>query len=133
MKHEGRLLGIDFGTKRIGVAISDEKGGMAFPVSVIKNDNRAISAVAEIARKNNVKCIVFGESKDFLMKDNPLMEDIKEFEAALYQETSIDMAYEPEFLTSHQAQHIQGKNDMIDASAATIILQSYLDRMRNNS
>ena len=38
------------------------------------------------------------------------------------------MYLEPEFLTSHQAQKIQGKNDLLDASAATIILQSYLDR-----
>jgi RNase H-fold protein (predicted Holliday junction resolvase) len=38
---------------------------------------------------------------------------------------------EPEYLTSHQAQHIQGVNKMLDASAAAIILQSFLDKRKN--
>ena len=133
MKQNGRILGIDFGTKRIGVALSDERGEMAFPLRVVKNDSRAISAIAEIARKNEVSKVVIGESKDFLMKDNPVMENIREFEKALYAEVNIEMVYEPEFLSSHQAHHLQGKNEMLDASAATIILQSYLDRVRSNS
>lgn len=125
-----RILGIDFGTKRIGLALSDENAEMAFPLAVVKNDSRAISAVAEIAKKNFVSRIVIGESKDFLMKDNPIMAIIRDFEVALYEETHLDMVYEPEFLTSHQAQHLQGKNELIDASAATIILQSYIDRQK---
>ena len=133
MKQNGRILGIDFGTKRIGLSLSDERGEMAFPLQVVKNDSRAISAIAEIAQKNSVVKIVIGESKDFLMKDNPVMEHIREFEKTLYAEVNIEMVYEPEFLSSHQAHHLQGKNEMLDASAATIILQSYLDRVRSNS
>lgn len=127
------MLGIDFGTKRIGLALSDEKGEMAFPLQVVKNDGRAISTIAEIAQKNEASKIIIGESKDFSMKDNPVMEFVREFEVALYKETGIEIVYEPEFLTSHQAHHLQGKNEMLDASAATIILQSYIDRQKNNS
>ena len=124
-------MGIDFGTKRIGVALSDENCEMAFPLEVVKNDSRAVSVVTELAKKNGVTLFVIGESKDFLMKDNPIMEQIRDFEKVLFAETNIEMTYEPEFLTSHQAQHLQGKNELIDASAATIILQSYLDRKKN--
>ena len=133
MTQNGRILGIDFGTKRIGLALSDEKGEMAFPLRVVKNDGGAISAIAEIAQKNNISKIVIGESKDFSMKDNPVMEFVREFETSLHKETGIEIVYEPEFLTSHQAHHLQGKNEMLDASAATIILQSYIDRQKHNS
>ena len=128
-----KILGIDFGTKRIGVAVTDESGKMAFPVSVVKNDSHSISVIAEIARKEKASLIVIGESKDFLMKDNPIMLLAREFEDALFREIGLKIVYEPEFLTSHQAHHIQGKTDMLDSSAATIILQSYLDRLKNHS
>lgn len=133
MSANKKILGIDFGSKRIGLALSDENGEMAFPLQVVKNDSRAVASISEVVKLNLVSKIVIGESKDFLMKDNPIMTMIREFEISLYKETNVEIVYEPEFLTSHQAQHLQGKNDLIDASAATIILQSYIDRQKHNS
>lgn len=128
----GRVLGIDFGTKRIGVAICDENRGMALPLSVVPNNKMAIAEIVKIIKEKDVVLVVIGESKDFKMEDNPIMEAVRIFESGLAVESGVEIDYEPEFLTSHQAHHIQGKTKMLDASAATIILQSYLDRHKTN-
>jgi putative holliday junction resolvase len=127
-----RLLGIDFGKKRVGIALSDDKGMMAFPKAVLPNDNYLVSEIAAMAKANKVDEIVLGESKDFKMVDNPIMSKMRMFKDELERATGIVVIYEPELLTSHQAAHFQGKTDMIDASAASIILQSYIDRKKNN-
>ena len=131
-KNIGRVMGIDFGTKRIGLALSDENRGMAFPLQVLENNKLAIPTLSKIIKEKGVVLVVIGESKDFQMKDNPVMEAVRVFENLLSLESGVEIDYEPEFLTSHQAHHIQGKTKMLDASAATIILQSYLDRASTN-
>ncbi len=123
-----RLLGIDFGKKRVGIAISDDKGMMAFPREVLPNDNYLVSEIAKLVKGQGIETIVLGESKDFKMIDNPIMSKIKMFADELERATGIVVIYEPEMLSSHQAAHFQGKNEMTDASAAAIILQSYIDR-----
>ncbi|MEN9621647.1 MAG: hypothetical protein RLZZ67_81 [Candidatus Parcubacteria bacterium] len=123
-----RLLGIDYGKKRVGVALTDDKGLMAFPKAVLPNDNFLISELRDMVKNQGVSCIVIGESKDFKMIDNPIMSQIKLFKDQLELATKVEVLYEPEMLSSHQATHFQGKNAMIDASAAAIILQSYIDR-----
>ncbi len=127
----GRVMGVDFGTKRIGIALADENGAMAFPVMVVKNDKLLIPTLSSFIKDKGVNLVVIGESKDFKMKDNPIMEAIRAFAKTLENEVGVEIDYEPEFLTSHQAHHIQGKTDMLDASAAAIILQSYLERNNN--
>lgn len=123
-----RLLGIDYGKKRVGIALSDDKGMMAFPKAVLPNDNFLIRDIKELIDGHGVETVVIGESKDFKMVDNPIMSQIKMFKDELARATGVAVVYEPELLTSHQAAHFQGKTDMIDASAASIILQSYIDR-----
>ena len=120
-------LGIDYGSKRVGIAVSDPEGKMAFPVSVIQNDLKLLEEVAKIAREKNVKIIVLGESKDYKGEDNKIMSEIKEFAGQL-KEVGYEVAYEPEFMTSVQASRLQGENELIDASAAAILLQSFLDK-----
>ena len=128
----GCWLGIDFGIKRIGLSLSDENREMAFPLSVVQNDKNAVSSICKIIKDKGVSLVVIGESKDFKMEDNPIMEAVRTFENLLAIESGVEIDYEPEFLTSHQAHHLQGKNKMLDASAATIILQSYIDRSQIN-
>lgn len=123
-----RLLGIDYGKKRVGIALTDDKGFMAFPKAVLPNNNFLITEIADIVVAQGVSRIIIGESKDFKMIDNPIMSQIKMFKDQLELATKVEVFYEPEMLSSHQATHFQGKNAMIDASAATIILQSYIDR-----
>ena len=123
-----KLLGIDYGTKRVGIAVSDDSGAMAFPRVVLENDASLLGAVQEIIEQEEVKEIIVGKSMDYKMQPNVVMKDIDSFCDKLKDKTSLPIYLEPEFLTSHQAHHIQGKTDMLDASAAAIILQSYIDK-----
>ncbi len=140
-----RILGIDYGTKRIGIALSDEGQAFGQPYSVIKNSRstkeKVLAEIVEIIKKENVAEIVLGESKDFKGEDNSIMTEIRDFKTAM--ESSlvllspplvppiIPIFFEPEFLTSHQAEFFQGKHDLLDASAAALILQSYLDKKKS--
>lgn len=128
-----RHLGIDYGTKRVGIATSDETGQMAFPDVVLQNNNKLIENIGEIMETKKVGKIILGESKNFKMEDNEIMKDIIDLKSVLEATFEIDVELHPEVLTSAQAENIQGKNKMLDASAATIILQSYLDAQKIQS
>ena len=139
-----RYLGIDFGARRVGLALSDESGTLAFPHSVLINNKQLLSNVKGIVQEQKVEIIVLGESKDFKWEGNPIAAKADRFKKALEAVTRKQVAYEPEFLTSVQAGQklsrrpdgIRGSrlrarrrktNTMLDASAAAIILQSFLD------
>lgn len=123
-----KYIGIDYGTKRIGVALSDDGGMLAFPYRVIDNTQEVFNELKSIIKEHDVSGIVVGESLDYSGKPNPVMEDIGRFASILEEKTGIAVRYEPEFLTSAQARHIQGDSHTLDASAAAIILQSFLDK-----
>lgn len=123
-----KYLGVDFGSKRVGLAVSDETGKLAFPLSVISNDKNLIENVASIIKEKNINTVVLGESKNYAGENNAIMGDIEKFKRNLEEKTKLKIIFEPEFLSSAQAERLQGKNKMHDASAAAIILQSYLDR-----
>jgi len=123
-----RYLGIDFGGKRVGIAVSDETGKMAFPYTVIPNNQNLLREIEEVIKKEGIDRVVMGESKNFKGKPNRIMREIGAFKKRLEEEAKLRVHFESEFMTSVQAKHIQGENEMHDASAASIILQSYLDR-----
>ncbi len=125
-----KYLGIDFGSKRVGIAVSDDGGKLAFPHSVTQNDGKLLEKIKEIIEKEKTEQIVIGESKDFKGEPNKIMAQIEEFKKILEEKTKLRISLEPEFLTSAEAEHIQGKTEMHDASAAAIILQSFLDKNR---
>ncbi len=122
-----RYLGIDFGSKRIGVALSDPSGRMAFPHSVIQNTATTKDEILALMKKEGVGVIVAGDSRDRDGKENPIMQKAKPFCETLAAESGAPLYYRLEAYTSVQAAHIQGDNAMNDASAASLILQSYLD------
>jgi putative Holliday junction resolvase len=126
-----RYMGIDFGKKRIGIALSDESGKMAFPRTVVPNDRRRMIEIREMIVSKGVEEIVLGESKDYGMQDNKIMKDILLFKKELEWETKLPIHMENELMTTAQAAQIQGEGALIDASAAAIILQSYIDKLNN--
>lgn len=129
-----RYLGIDFGKKRVGIALSDEEGKIAFPKAVYLNDDKILKRIADYCEENSVSGIVLGESKNFKGEDNPIMKDIIEFKKELEIAASLPIFMEPEFMSSSEAgkMRVEGDNvEMLDASAAAVILQSYLSRREN--
>lgn len=125
-------IGIDYGTKRVGVAVSDEGNVMAFPAEVVAR-TVALQHVTDLAREREAKGIVIGESKNFQGEDNAVMGEIKKFAVELAEKTGIEIIFEPEFMTSAEAKSAGASEEMMDASAAAIILQSFLDRQKNRS
>lgn len=137
-----RLLGIDYGTRRIGIAVSDEDGRVAFPLGIVEAGPKALDEIAALAKENSVEGIVMGESRDFAGKPNPVMEDIEQFKKDIEELTGLSVAYEREFFTSalaarqfapeEKSRKANPAQENLDASAAALILQSYLDRMKNH-
>lgn len=101
---------------------------MAFPFRVIENSSNLIQEVSVICRDERIEAIVVGESLNFQNQPNSIMEKIRPFALALEKETGLPLHFMNEILSSREAMHIQGDNKHNDASAAAIILQSYLNK-----
>lgn len=124
-----RYLGIDYGKKRIGIAISDEHGKFAFPEAVLPNDHTHVQSIIDLCTKHKTETVILGESKDFKGKDNAIMHGITKLRDILIEKGFL-VIFEPEIMSTIQAERLQGKRSDIDSSAAAVILQSYLDRQR---
>lgn len=131
---DGKLLGIDYGTKKIGIALSDDKQTFAFPHSVVENSSEFITFIHSLAVREGVSGIVMGKSLDYHGKENPVMEDIRRNAKKIEEMTDLPVFFEPEVLTTAEAKRHasdskgSARKSMLDASAAALILQSYLDR-----
>lgn len=126
-----RILGIDFGTKKVGIAVSDKDSNFALPKVVLKNDKDLIKNIEKIIEENNISSIIIGESMNYKGEENPVMKSMKNFVNEIKKKSNLQIYFEPEFLTSSQVRNTQGESKMIDASAAALILQSFIDK-RNN-
>jgi putative Holliday junction resolvase len=124
-----KYLGIDYGTKRVGIATSDDGGTMAFPLRVLLNSRSLAAHIAKICRDEHINTIVMGESLNFQNKHNAIMDKITPFVEELKAATGLPVVYMNEVLSSQEAMHLQGDNSENDASAAAIVLQSYLDKI----
>lgn len=128
-----RYLGIDFGSKRVGLALSDEGGSMGFPHGIIPNDGRLIDEVLALIERKEVGAVVIGESKDFSGNDNVIAKDAKAFGLLLERRAGLPIYFEPELFTTQEARRdpegvrMTGR-EQVDASAAALILTSYLSR-----
>jgi len=123
-----RMMGIDFGEKRIGIALSDEQGEFAFAHNVVENDKNTFKKIKKICEENNVGKIILGESIDYLGRPNPVMAKIESFKEILEKEIGLPVVYQPETLTTKEAEREQGKIEKLDASSAALILRSYIEQ-----
>lgn len=130
-----KYLGIDYGSKRVGVAISDDDGTLAFPRVVLENKKNLMEKIKEICEEEKVEGVVMGESFDSKGEPNPIMKDISVFKKHLEDEVFLPVYFEAEFMTSHHAaiggKKGEFKKEVLDASAAALILQRFLDKKNN--
>lgn len=119
-------MAIDYGKKRVGIASTDETGSFALPCAVWPNDEALMDKVLEFRNKEEIEKIVIGESKNFEGRANPIQKEIEKFKIEL-EKHGVAILYHPEILTTAEARRLQGNTDMTDASAAALILKSYLD------
>ncbi|PIP86644.1 Holliday junction resolvase RuvX [Candidatus Campbellbacteria bacterium CG11_big_fil_rev_8_21_14_0_20_44_21] len=125
---KSKLLGIDFGSKRVGVAISDDRRTMAFPKYVLQNDGSLPEKIEKICRDEEIKEVVVGQSLNYKKEPNLIMNKITDFVKNLETQKKLIVHLEDEFLTSAEARRIQGDTELLDASAAALILKSFLER-----
>ena len=138
--HRGmRALGIDFGERRIGLALSDEGGRYALPFGTVErpSDRVAVARIAEIARREGVGRLVLGEPRSPVDgSPGPAAERIRRFGARLAEKTGLPLTLVEETLTTVEAAErlreagIDVRRDPthLDAVAAQIVLQEALDR-----
>ncbi len=130
-----RYLGVDYGSSKIGLALSDEAGTMGFPHSVISNTPRLLDELCALIAKEHVGAVVLGESRTLAGGDNPIAEHARSLGQQLAQRAGVPVSYESEVFTSAEARRAPAKEPKsrapkaranVDASAAALILTSYL-------
>src|SRR5438067_9901035 len=134
-----RILAIDHGTKRMGIALSDELGMIAQPLKFIEAESFAkfLDRVKEILREKQVELILVGMPRNMDGSYGPAALKVQEFVAVLKDALTIPLKTLDERLTTVQAQKflIQGnvrrnkRKEKVDKTAAAILLQSYLDSL----
>jgi putative Holliday junction resolvase len=123
-----RKIGIDYGSKRVGIALSDDRGLMAFPHGVFPNDQGLLKKIVSLIEEKSVGEIVIGHSLGRDGLPNPIHSKVEELVGDLTLQTGLPIHLEPEQYTTQEATRLQDKNELTDASAAAIILNSYLSR-----
>lgn len=123
-------MGIDYGTKRVGVALSDEGGQMAFPHIVLDNNDKLLSSVVSIAKERGVKEIVIGHSLNREGQPNAVHTEVEELIGDLTLHLGLPIHLEPEQYSTQEALRDQGRNKQTDASAAAIILNSFITKKK---
>ena len=132
-----RILGVDFGDARTGLALSDISGFLASGCGTIKSKSfkETGDSVVEIAKKNDVGLIVLGHPINMNGTLGPRSEKIKAFREYLIENSGIDVLLYDERLSTANA-HVmlnmtgtrgQKRKQIIDEMSACLILQSYLD------
>jgi putative Holliday junction resolvase len=137
-----RAMGLDVGDKKIGVALSDPSQVLASPLKTIfrVNDDAAIEEIIGLAKKHNISKLVVGLPYSLSGAIGKQAEKVLLFSKQIAQAVDVDIIMQDERLTSVSANQklreagkkgSKLKNEM-DAAAATVILQSYLDEVKLN-
>lgn len=136
-----RILAVDPGEKRIGVAISDPTGTIASPIGVIKHVSRPVdaAAVAELARQNQVEAIIIGRSLDEDGLPTPSSRRADRLAEAIRLQCEITITFWDESFSTQAARAARvemgtrrsKRTGHLDEMAAMVILQSYLDTRSN--
>ena len=136
-----RVLAIDFGSKRMGIAVSDELGIIASPLEVIPAEpsTQFLARLREILEQKQVKRIIVGMPRQLDGSYGPAAVAVREFVSKLKESVSIPIECWDERLTSAQANRAlieagvrrKDRRGRVDKTAAAILLQSYLDHAQN--
>lgn len=128
------ILGIDYGTKRIGTSISDETEtiAQAFEILEVKNDDEALEKLNALIQKYSISFLVIGLPLGLEFKPTQMSNQIEEFAKKLSNLTKLEYKTWNETLTSEVAKknRLTFKKGYVDSEAARIMLQEYLDFKR---
>ena len=137
-----RILGLDFGTRRIGLALSDPTGTLASPLPFLKNSRPSdvASKLKALTETHQITTVVIGLPRNLDGTYGPAAQKVRDFITQIQPHLSAKIIPQDERLTTVQAS--RGLSQMglnqkelrkkVDCSAASLILQQYLDRTRLN-
>lgn len=139
-----RILGIDYGRRRIGLAVSDEAGFLARPLDPFLRTysfRKDLEALARIAREFEVGTIVVGLPLNMDGSKGEMATEVEEFVTQLKAVSKIGIVVSDERLTSSEAERVlleanvkrKDRKRLRDGLAATLILQGYLDSQAHSS
>jgi putative Holliday junction resolvase len=136
-----RILGLDYGTKTVGVAVTDGLGLTAQGLEIIRREKpkklrKTIARIRELIDEYDVKAIVLGKPLNMNGSSGFRVEDTLEFKALLEEKTGLPVYLEDERLTTVDAYEImeevgvkkKDQKDYVDEIAAILILESYMHR-----
>ncbi|MBQ8084665.1 MAG: Holliday junction resolvase RuvX [Lachnospiraceae bacterium] len=139
-----RIMGLDYGSKTVGVAISDELMITAQPVMTIerKSENKlrkTLAKIEELIDEYKVSFVVLGYPKNMDNSEGERVAATKEFAEHLERRTGLEVILQDERLTTIESERIlveagvrrEHRKDYVDKMAAAVILQSYLDSQHN--
>lgn len=140
MSHSpGRVLALDYGAKRIGIAVTDPDRTMVFPRPLLENTGhqRVLDFLREFCASEGVKEIVIGCPFDDAHVENRQTAGVREFGAKVEEFVGLPVFYEDEKYTTAEAEMLldeygidfRDKKGIRDSVAAMLILQSYLKRV----
>jgi putative Holliday junction resolvase len=134
-----RILALDYGTRRIGVAVSDESKLLALPLEYIPADPFAnvLARLRELIREKEIGLILVGMPRNMDGSYGPAAQKVQAFVAALKEAIPMPIQTWDERLTTVQANRFlreagyrrQKQRQRVDQTAAAILLQSYLDSL----
>ncbi len=138
-----RIMGLDYGSKTVGVAISDELMITAQPVITIerKSENKlrkTLAKIEELIKEYEVSFVVLGYPKNMDNSEGERVTATKEFKEHLERRTGLEVILQDERMSTVESERIlmeagvrrEHRKEYVDKMAAAVILQSYLDRRK---
>ena len=124
------ILGLDYGEKRIGLAISDPEDRIAlkYRTILLEDAKQLLEELKKVCQEEEVKCVVIGLPISLSGQDSKQTKAVREFAEYVRIKLNLDVQLEDERLTSVEAERTQAKD--IDEESARLILQTYLDRRK---
>ncbi|RKI41380.1 Holliday junction resolvase RuvX [bacterium D16-51] len=140
-----RIMGLDYGAKTVGVAVSDELLLTAQPVETIKRDRetklrKTLARIEELMEEYDVEKVVVGLPKKLNNEEGERCEKTREFAQMVHQRSGLEVIFWDERLTTVLADAalaegsvaLKDRKEYIDKIAASLILKSYLESIAGN-
>ena len=140
-----RIMGLDYGAKTVGVAISDEMLLTAQPIETIRRERPAklrqtLARIESLMKDYDIDKVVIGLPKKLNNEEGDRCEKTREFGEMVERRSGLEVIYQDERLTTVQADNVlaeggvrkENRKQYIDKMAPSLILQSYLDGLERN-
>jgi len=132
----GRVLGLDFGQKRIGVAVSDPFGMMAMPLKFVPNNPGSMKALKALIVEYQIVTVVLGLPLNMKGEETPSSQKVRTFADRIKAGLGVEVVFQDERFSTQAVEREliaadmrrEQRREVIDSQAAAFVLQGYIDR-----